>query len=284
MQRNRWLVIALGLVLVMVLGFLPRQGAMAQEMGGAASAQLVIGGKVVGSFTEVSGLDIQVEVLEVVCQARTDGRDDDCDGIAAETWQADLLTSLWGIEAVLAELEGQAWLSSRAKHDIAMNAIRNIKARIHETTHTIQQGGSLQARHDTSKNAIGNIRALYRVLGDVGVNEPGVNAAALREMGRRIDALEKLAAQRTIRKKPGRTTYANITLEARVGQNQELAAWWNEMASGKIDRKSGSIIYLDREGNEVLRYNFFEAWPVSMSTSMAVEKIELAVEKVERAR
>jgi phage tail-like protein len=61
---------------------------------------------------------------------------------------------------------------------------------------------------------------------------------------------------------------------------------------GKIDRRAGSVIILDQDGTtEVARYNFFEAWPCkwnvpdmdSDSSSMAIEKIELAVEKVERA-
>jgi len=52
------------------------------------------------------------------------------------------------------------------------------------------------------------------------------------------------------------------------------------------------VIILDQDGTtEVARYNFFEAWPCkwnvpdmdSDSSAMAIEKIELAVEKVERA-
>ena len=60
----------------------------------------------------------------------------------------------------------------------------------------------------------------------------------------------------------------------------------------KIDRRAGAVIILDQDGQtEVARYNFFEGWPCkweapnmdSDSSSMAIEKIELAIEKVERA-
>ena len=62
-------------------------------------------------------------------------------------------------------------------------------------------------------------------------------------------------------------------------------------AEGLIDRRSGSVIVLDQDGStEVARYNFFEAWPCKWnvpdmnadSSAMAIEKVEIAVERVER--
>ena len=95
-----------------------------------------------------------------------------------------------------------------------------------------------------------------------------------------------------VRKKPGRTTYANIVLERGYTATDDLFQWRKNIEDGKIDRRAGSIIILDQDGQtEVARYNFFEGWPCkwnvpeldSDSSSMAIEKIELAVEKVERA-
>ena len=95
-----------------------------------------------------------------------------------------------------------------------------------------------------------------------------------------------------VRKKPGRTTYANIVLERGYTATDDLWQWRKNIEDGKIDRRAGSVIILDQDGTtEVARYNFFEAWPCkwnvpdmdSDSSSMAIEKIELAVEKVERA-
>jgi phage tail-like protein len=95
-----------------------------------------------------------------------------------------------------------------------------------------------------------------------------------------------------VRKKPGRATYANIVLERGYTATDDLWQWRKNIEDGKIDRRAGSVIILDQDGTtEVARYNFFEAWPCkwsvpdmdSDSSSMAIEKIELAVEKVERA-
>ncbi len=94
-----------------------------------------------------------------------------------------------------------------------------------------------------------------------------------------------------VRKKPGRTTYANIVLERGYTATDDLWQWRKNIEDGKIDRRSGSIIVLDQDGRtEVARYNFFEGWPAKWyvpdmnadSSAMAVEKIEIAVEKVER--
>ena len=57
------------------------------------------------------------------------------------------------------------------------------------------------------------------------------------------------------------------------------------------ERKSGSVIILDRSGGEVLIYNFFEAWPTrwkapsldSKGDTHMIEELEFVVEKIERA-
>ena len=94
-----------------------------------------------------------------------------------------------------------------------------------------------------------------------------------------------------VRKKPGRTTYSNIVLERGYTATDDLWQWRKNIEDGKIDRRSGSIIVLDQDGQtEVARYNFYEGWPCkwnvpdmnSDSSAMAIEKIEIAIEKVER--
>ena len=95
-----------------------------------------------------------------------------------------------------------------------------------------------------------------------------------------------------VRKKPGRTTYANIVLERGYTATDDLWAWRKNIEDGKIDRRSGSIVWLDQDGHtEVARYNFYEGWPCkwtvpqanSDSSAMAIEKLEIANEKFERA-
>ena len=102
----------------------------------------------------------------------------------------------------------------------------------------------------------------------------------------------KQGNDKVVRKKPGRTTYSNIVLERGYTATDDLWNWRKNIEDGQIDRRSGSVIILDQDGEtEVARYNFFEAWPCkwyvpdmdSDTSGMAIEKLEIAVEKVERA-
>ncbi len=97
--------------------------------------------------------------------------------------------------------------------------------------------------------------------------------------------------ENTVRKLPGQTKYTNITLKWGLTDSRELYDWYRDVTKGKIERKSGSIILLDLEGQEKIRWNFFEAWPSkwdsvdfsAKGTDVAIETLELVVEKVERA-
>jgi phage tail-like protein len=100
----------------------------------------------------------------------------------------------------------------------------------------------------------------------------------------------KQGKEKVVRKKPGRTTYSNIVLERGYTATDDLWQWRKNIEDGQIDRRSGSVIILDQDGEtEVKRYNFFEGWPCKWyvpdmdadTSGMAVEKIEIAVEKVE---
>jgi len=94
-----------------------------------------------------------------------------------------------------------------------------------------------------------------------------------------------------LRKRPGRTKYSNVTLKRGYVDTDELWQWRKKVIEGQVERKSGSVILCDDDGEEIMRYNFFEAWPskwkgFSMDgkgNDVNVEEIELAVEKIERA-
>ena len=96
---------------------------------------------------------------------------------------------------------------------------------------------------------------------------------------------------KTVRKLPGLTKYTNITLKWGLTDSKELYNWYRDVVNGKIERKSGSIILLDLEGAEKVRWNFFEAWPTkwdgpdftAKGNDVAIETLELAHERVERA-
>ena len=95
----------------------------------------------------------------------------------------------------------------------------------------------------------------------------------------------------TVRKLPGRTTFSNIQLRWGSADDTELYDWHKKIADGDIERRDGSIILMDRKGQEVARWNFVNAWPTkwdgpdlnSTSSDTSIEMIELAHEGIERA-
>jgi phage tail-like protein len=95
----------------------------------------------------------------------------------------------------------------------------------------------------------------------------------------------------TVLKLPGLTKYANIVLRLGIIKDAELWNWQKTVIQGKVDRRNGSIILLDDQGNEVVRWNFFNGWiskwtgPAlnAKGNEVAIETIEIAHEGLERA-
>lgn len=92
-----------------------------------------------------------------------------------------------------------------------------------------------------------------------------------------------------VRKLPGLNKYPNITLKRGVSENRQLWVWRENIMKGQDDRRSVSIILLDRARTEVLRWNLSEAWPCkwagpslsARSSETAIETLELAYESLE---
>ncbi|MFD0676903.1 MULTISPECIES: phage tail protein [unclassified Paenibacillus] len=82
---------------------------------------------------------------------------------------------------------------------------------------------------------------------------------------------------------PKQTKYQRIVLKRGITQASELWDWYEGVISGKIKRKSGSIILNNPAGKEICRWNFFESYPVkwigpemnASSTGVAIEAIEI---------
>lgn len=95
----------------------------------------------------------------------------------------------------------------------------------------------------------------------------------------------------TVRKLPGKTTYSDISLKWGLTDSDEMWKWREDVIKGKIERKNGSIIVLDDEGNERVRWNFFNAWPSkwegptfdAKANDIAIETLTIAHERIERA-
>ena len=106
------------------------------------------------------------------------------------------------------------------------------------------------------------------------------------------DVIEvRVGNSRSPLKIPGRTRVGNIVLKKGVTSGSELYRWRQAVERGERDVRSGSIVLLDHEMNEKTRWNFYEAWPCRYEApllaadgdTVAVETLELCVERIERA-
>lgn len=94
----------------------------------------------------------------------------------------------------------------------------------------------------------------------------------------------------TSRKLPMKTKFSSIVLKWGLTDDMELYNWHRQAVLGNTQRKNGSIIVLDRQGNQKVRWNFFNAWPTKYDSSglnaesndVAIESVELAHEGLER--
>jgi phage tail-like protein len=94
----------------------------------------------------------------------------------------------------------------------------------------------------------------------------------------------------TVRKLPGKTSYPDITLKWGLTDSRELYDWHLAAIAGRSDRRNGSIIQLDDQGVEKVRWNFFDAWPSkydgpdfsAKSSDVSVDTLTLSCERLVR--
>jgi phage tail-like protein len=124
----------------------------------------------------------------------------------------------------------------------------------------------------------------------------GITRAAFHEVSgldSTVDVIEHREGgdNTTPRKLPGMTKHSNIVLKWGMTDDQELYQWHRDVVNGMVQRRNGSIVLLDRRGQEVARWNFFKAWPAKWTgpsltaegTDVSIEQLELATEGVVRA-
>jgi phage tail-like protein len=100
--------------------------------------------------------------------------------------------------------------------------------------------------------------------------------------GDAIDYREGTDKPLTVRKLPGLRKYANISLKRGYTPNTELWAWYRNIVNGVTDRRNGSIILMDEERRDVLRWNFENGWINKIEApSFKASGNEVAIETVE---
>ena len=95
----------------------------------------------------------------------------------------------------------------------------------------------------------------------------------------------------TVRKLPGKVSFADVTLKWGVTDSRELYDWHLAAVNGAVDRRNGSIILQDDLGEEKARWNFFNAWPSkydgpdfnAKGNDVAIDSLTLSCEKMIRA-
>jgi phage tail-like protein len=122
----------------------------------------------------------------------------------------------------------------------------------------------------------------------------GIAVAGFSECGglsSEVDVIEYREGQDgAVRKLPGLTRFSDITLKRGITRSDELQNWFRNILNGQADRRSGAIVLLDDQKNDVVRWNFVGAFPRKLEgphlkaqgNDVAIETIELAVEGLER--
>jgi phage tail-like protein len=90
------------------------------------------------------------------------------------------------------------------------------------------------------------------------------------------------------RKLPGEAKFSNIVLKRGMTSDLSLWKWMQETLEGKVTRRSISVVLLNDAGDEVMRFNFRDAWPVKWSgpilnaeaSDVAIETLEIAHEEL----
>jgi phage tail-like protein len=126
----------------------------------------------------------------------------------------------------------------------------------------------------------------------------GIRRAAFQEVGGLDSAIDVVEHREggeniTMRKYPGQVKYSNITCKGGMTDDVDLYEWHKQWVDGDpgAKRKNGSIVLLDRQGQEKVRWNFFNAWPAKWTgpafnaeaSELAIETFELAHEQLVRA-
>ncbi len=110
--------------------------------------------------------------------------------------------------------------------------------------------------------------------------------SGLTSEGDAVDYREGTDFPLTVRKLMGLRKYTNIVLKRGYTTNNELWSWYKNITNGVADRRNGSIILMDEEHKDVMRWSIENAWinkiegPTFNATAneVAIESIELVHE------
>ena len=95
----------------------------------------------------------------------------------------------------------------------------------------------------------------------------------------------------TLRKRPGRAKFGDVTLKKGYIVTPDLQEWWKNARDGQYDRRDISVVLNDNAANEVRRWNLYGCWPKQWKVNafdgkgndVVTEEITFVVEEMEIA-
>ncbi|MCP4368469.1 MAG: phage tail protein [Deltaproteobacteria bacterium] len=86
----------------------------------------------------------------------------------------------------------------------------------------------------------------------------------------------------TVRKLPGLKKFSNVTLKRGLTTDKALWDWRKKVMDGQVERQNVSIILLDENRNERVRWNIINAWPSKWTgPELKAPASEIAIETLE---
>jgi phage tail-like protein len=100
--------------------------------------------------------------------------------------------------------------------------------------------------------------------------------------GNSVDYREGTDIPRSVRKLIGLQSYPNVTLKRGYTTNPELWNWYKNIVYGISDRRNGSVILMDEQRKDVMRWSIENMWIKKIEApSFNATANEVAVETVE---
>jgi len=117
------------------------------------------------------------------------------------------------------------------------------------------------------------------------------NFVSVEGLGIHIEAItHKQGSDQVEQSRKGKVSYSDLVLTRQFDGDKEIYNWVKDCVQKQPVKKSGSVILRNDDGQEVMRWNFNKAWPVSYeppslstneSGSVTVERIVVNVESLE---
>jgi phage tail-like protein len=113
-------------------------------------------------------------------------------------------------------------------------------------------------------------------------------ASGLTSDGDVVDYRTGVDVPLTARKLPGLRKFGPITLKRGVIKDSSLWDWYRNIATGTADRRNGTVVLMDEQRQDVMRWHFESGWPNKIEgpslkaagNEVAVESIEIIVEDI----